>query len=63
MAVTEPTTGTDTTKTATFAVRNGDRYVINGQKVWLSRAHHSDFLILLARTTPFGESARKSDGM
>ena len=52
MAVTEPTTGTDTTKTATFAVKRGDRYVVNGQKVWLSRAHHSDLLILLARTSP-----------
>jgi len=63
MAVTEPTTGTDTTKTATFAVKRGDRYVVNGQKVWLSRARHSDFLILLARTTPLAESARKTDGM
>jgi len=57
MAVTEPTTGTDTTKTATFAVRRGDRYVVNGQKVWLSRARHSDLLILLARTTPLAERA------
>ena len=63
MAVTEPTTGTDTTKTATFAVKHGDRYVVNGQKVWLSRARHSDLLILLARTTPLAESARKSEGM
>ncbi|HEY6828466.1 MAG TPA: acyl-CoA dehydrogenase family protein [Gemmatimonadaceae bacterium] len=63
MAVTEPTTGTDTTKTATFAVKRGDHYVVNGQKVWLSRARHSDMLILLARTTPFAESARKSEGM
>jgi len=63
MAVTEPTTGTDTTKTATVAVKRGDRYVVNGQKVWLSRAHHSDLLVLLARTTPFAESARKTDGM
>ena len=63
MAVTEPTTGTDTTKTATFAVRRGDRYVVNGQKVWLSRARHSDLLILLARTTPLAESLRKSEGM
>jgi acyl-CoA dehydrogenase len=63
MAVTEPTTGTDTTKTATFAVKRGDRYVVNGQKVWLSRAHHSDLLILLARTTPFADSPRKTDGM
>src|SRR5215831_3435225 len=63
MAVTEPTTGTDTTKTATFAVKRGDRYIVNGQKVWLSRAHHSDLLILLARTRPFAESPRKTDGM
>jgi len=63
MAVTEPTTGTDTTKTATFAARRGDRYVVNGQKVWLSRARHSDLLILLARTTPLAESPRKSEGM
>ena len=63
MAVTEPTTGTDTTKTATFAVRRGDRYFVNGQKVWLSRAHHSDLLVLLARTTPLAQSARKSEGM
>ena len=60
MAVTEPTTGTDTTKTATFAVKRGDRYVVNGQKVWLSRARHSDLLVLLARTTPLAESPRKS---
>jgi acyl-CoA dehydrogenase len=63
MAVTEPTTGTDTTKTATFAVKRGDRYVVNGQKVWLSRARHSDLLVLLARTTPLAESPRKSEGM
>ncbi len=58
MAVTEPTTGTDTTKTATFAVKHGDRYVVNGQKVWLSRAHHSDLLVLLARTSPYTAAAR-----
>lgn len=63
MAVTEPTTGTDTTKTATIAVKRGDRYIVNGQKVWLSRAHHSDMLILLARTTPIGDAPRKTDGM
>ena len=63
MAVTEPTTGTDTTKTATMAVKRRDRYVVNGQKVWLSRAHHSDLLILLARTTPLADVQRKSDGM
>src|SRR5574342_1399195 len=50
-AVTEPTTGTDTTKLKTVAVRRGDRYVVNGQKVWISRVLHSDLMILLARTT------------
>ncbi len=63
MAVTEPTTGTDTTRLKTTAVRRGDRYVVNGQKVWLSRAQHSDLLILLARTTPLSEVKRKTDGM
>src|SRR2546430_11559263 len=63
MAVTEPTTGTDTTKLRTTAVRKGDRYIVNGQKVWISRVQHSDLMILLARTTPVGEVKRKSDGM
>ncbi|MBI1396655.1 MAG: acyl-CoA dehydrogenase [Betaproteobacteria bacterium] len=63
MAVTEPTTGTDTTKIKTTAVRRGDRYVVNGQKVWISRVQHSDLMILLARTTPIAEVARKADGM
>ncbi|MFZ9708597.1 MAG: acyl-CoA dehydrogenase family protein [Steroidobacteraceae bacterium] len=63
MAVTEPTTGTDTTKLKTFAQRRGDRYVINGQKVWISRVQHSDLMILLARTTPLAEVKRKSDGL
>jgi len=63
MAVTEPTTGTDTTKLKTFAVRKGDRYVINGQKVWISRVRHSELMLLLARTTPLAEVKRKSDGM
>jgi acyl-CoA dehydrogenase len=63
MAVTEPTTGTDTTRLKTMAVRKGDRYVVNGQKVWLSRAQHSDLLILLARTTPFAEVKKKTEGM
>ena len=49
-AVTEPTTGTDTTKTRTTAVRRGDRYIVNGQKVWISRIQHSDLMLLLART-------------
>jgi acyl-CoA dehydrogenase len=63
MAVTEPTTGTDTTKLKTQAVRKGDRYVINGQKVWISRVRHSELLLLLARTTPLAEVKSKSDGM
>jgi acyl-CoA dehydrogenase len=63
MAVTEPTTGTDTTKIKTTAVRKGDRYVINGQKVWISRVQHSDLMILLARTTPLSEVTKKSEGM
>lgn len=63
MAVTEPTTGTDTTKLKTAAVRKGDRYVVNGQKVWISRLQHSDLMILLARTTPLSEVRRKSDGL
>ena len=63
MAVTEPTTGTDTTKIKTTAVRQGDKYVINGQKVWISRVQHSDLMILLARTTPLAEVTRKSEGM
>jgi acyl-CoA dehydrogenase len=63
MGVTEPTTGSDTTRIRTTAVRKGDRYVVNGQKVWISRVLHSDLMILLARTTPLADVARKSDGM
>ena len=63
MAVTEPTTGTDTTQLRTTAVRKGDRYVINGQKVWISRVQHSDLMILLARTTPQSEVRKKSEGL
>ena len=63
MAVTEPTSGTDTTKLKTTAVKRGDRYIVNGQKVWISRVQHSDLMILLARTTPLAEVAKKSDGM
>ncbi|WP_217590575.1 acyl-CoA dehydrogenase family protein [Burkholderia sp. GbtcB21] len=63
MGVTEPTTGTDTTKIKTTAVRKGDRYVINGQKVWISRVQHSDLMILLARTTPLSDVTKKSEGM
>lgn len=63
MGVTEPTTGTDTTKIKTTAERRGDRYVINGQKVWISRIQHSDLMILLARTTPLADVKKKSEGM
>jgi acyl-CoA dehydrogenase len=67
MAVTEPTTGTDTTQLKTTAVKKGDgkgdRYVVNGQKVWISRIQHSDLMILLARTTPLAEVTKKSEGM
>ncbi|HPQ95859.1 MAG: acyl-CoA/acyl-ACP dehydrogenase [Thiothrix sp.] len=63
MAVTEPTTGTDTTRIKTTAVKKGDRYVINGQKVWISRVQHSDLMILLARTTPLSEVKKKSEGL
>jgi len=63
MAVTEPTTGTDTTKIKTTAIKRGDRYVINGQKVWISRVQHSDLMILLARTTPLSDVKKKSEGM
>ena len=63
MAVTEPSAGTDTTKIRTTAVRRGDRYVVDGQKVWISRVQHSDLMILLARTTPLADVARRSEGM
>jgi acyl-CoA dehydrogenase len=63
MGVTEPTTGTDTTRIKTVAVKKGDRYVVNGQKVWISRVQHSELMILLARTTPLAEVKRKSEGM
>jgi acyl-CoA dehydrogenase len=63
MGVTEPTTGTDTTKIKTTAVKRGDKYVINGQKVWISRVQHSDLMILLARTTPLTDVKKKSEGL
>ena len=63
MGVTEPTSGTDTTKLRTTALRKGDRYVVNGQKVWISRIQHSDLMILLARTTPLAEVRKKSQGL
>ena len=63
MGVTEPTTGTDTTQLRTTAVRQGDRWIVNGQKVWTSRVAHSDLMILLARTTPLAQVAKKSQGL
>ena len=62
-AVTEPTSGTDTTKIKTTAVRKGDRYVVNGQKVFISRVQHSDLMLLLARTTPLAEVKKKTEGL
>jgi len=63
MGVTEPTTGSDTTKLKTTAVKKDGRWVVNGQKVWISRVQHSDLLILLARTTPLDQVQKKSDGL
>jgi acyl-CoA dehydrogenase len=63
MGVTEPTAGTDTTKIKTVAVKKGDRYVVNGQKVWTSRLQHSELMILLARTTPIDQVKKKSEGL
>jgi acyl-CoA dehydrogenase len=62
-AVTEPTTGTDTTQIKTVAVRRGDEYVVRGQKVWISRVQHSDLMLLLARTTPLAEVKRRTEGL
>jgi acyl-CoA dehydrogenase len=62
-AVTEPTTGTDTTKIKTFAAKKGDRYIVNGQKVWISRMQHSDLMLLLARTTPLAQVEKKANGL
>jgi acyl-CoA dehydrogenase len=61
--VTEPTSGTDTSSIKTTAVRHGDRYVVNGQKIWTSRAEHSDLMLLLARTTPKEQVAKPTDGL
>ncbi|MEO6033612.1 MAG: acyl-CoA dehydrogenase family protein [Burkholderiaceae bacterium] len=63
MGVTEPSAGTDTTRIKTTAVRRGDRYVVNGQKVWISRVQHSDLMILLARTTALADVKKKSEGL
>jgi alkylation response protein AidB-like acyl-CoA dehydrogenase len=61
--VTEPTSGTDTTSLRTFAKKEGDHYVVNGQKVWTSRAEHSDLMLLLARTTPKEETQKRTEGL
>ena len=61
--VTEPTTGTDTTSLKTTARKEGDKYIVNGQKVWISRIQHTDLMILLARTTNKDEVAKKTDGL
>lgn len=61
--VTEPTSGTDTLSLQTTAVKKGDHYVVNGQKIWTSRAEHSDFMVLLARTTPKDKVEKKGDGL
>src|SRR3954464_12626639 len=61
--VTEPTSGTDTTKLKTRAERRGDKYIINGEKVWTSRALHSDRMLLLARTTPLEQVKRRGEGL
>jgi acyl-CoA dehydrogenase len=61
--VTEPTTGTDTTQTRTKAEKDGDSYIVNGQKVWTSRAQHSDLMLLLARTTPADQVEKRVDGL
>lgn len=62
-AVTEPSTGTDTTRTRTIAEKRGDRYLVNGQKVWISRVQHSDLMLLLARTTPLEQITKKTAGL
>ena len=61
--VTEPTSGTDTTALRTTARREGDKYIVNGQKIWISRAEHSDLMVLLARTTPRDQVTKKTDGL
>ncbi len=61
--VTEPTSGTDTSSIRTFARRDGEHYVVNGQKIWTSRAEHSDLMLLLCRTTPKEEAAKRTDGL
>ena len=62
-AVSEPTTGSDTTRLKTLAVRKGDHYIVKGQKIWISRAEHSDLMLLLARTTPLEEVKKRTEGL
>src|SRR6185436_20005667 len=62
-AVSEPTTGSDTTQLRTTAVRKGEKYVVNGQKIWISRAEHSDLMLLIARTTPVEQVKKRSEGL
>jgi acyl-CoA dehydrogenase len=62
-AVSEPTTGSDTTQMKTFARRSGDKYIVKGQKIWISRAGHSDLMLLVARTTPVEQVKKRSDGL
>ena len=62
-AVSEPTTGSDTTQLQTTAIRKGDKYIVNGQKLWISRAEHSDLMLLIARTTPVEQVQKRSDGL
>src|SRR5436853_2884016 len=62
-AVSEPTTGSDTTRLKTLAVRKGDRYIVKGQKIWISRAEHSDLMLLLARTTPVEQVKKRTEGL
>src|SRR5215813_619453 len=61
--VSEPTTGSDTTQLKTMAVRKGNKYIVNGQKVWISRAEHSDLMLLIARTTPLEQVKKRSEGL
>jgi acyl-CoA dehydrogenase len=61
--VSEPTTGSDTTQLKTMAVRKGDKYIVNGQKVWISRAEHSDLMLMIARTTPIEQVKKRSEGL
>src|SRR4029077_8636577 len=61
--VTEPTTGSDTTQLKTTATRKGDSYIIRGQKVWISRAEHSDLMLLVVRTTPIEQVKKRTDGL